>query len=161
MLKFEEVLVNFCVYEKQHPKDITLDFFNFLEIQYPVLYDNLVQCYADDSGPGEGNPRIHLYGWETLLKPENFSQFLVDFRLNFLILSEQDFGVCSLCQQNTEIAYEYRLIATYEVDPLFKINRVRELDGSWAEELVICRECAVKSAKITAEKAENELGFWV
>jgi len=155
---FFNVIAEFAMWPKTN--DVTLDFFNFLENNYPNIWENLNIFYADDyTWHKEGeyyNPRLALFEWDRDLQPENFGMFLLALKTIWNFLTDNDYGVCCCCEQETYIDTEHHIIKTYEIGPIIKFNHHYGFDGGAFREELICRECATKTAKSMIEKMSEE-----
>ena len=139
-MNFYTILTEFYRYPK-HNLDITYDFFCFLQDCHPDIWQKLNEFYADDYSH-DGSPRLCLYGWDEITKPGNFSLFLSGIKSIWEFLTNQEYGKCFYCGEETNVAFEHKIIVSYEFGPVVKFYEHFEMDGSIREERLCCRECA-------------------
>ena len=158
MREFYQLLVRFMSYPKTD--DLTLDFFNFLQTNYPTIWEELNKFYADDYSweeIREDHPyRIHLSGWTSIVQPGNFDLFLPAFKSIWLTLTNQDYGKCAYCGEDAYLNVEHQIVASYEYAPKIKFYEAMEMDASIEVEQIVCRKCAVSHLKILAAKIDDE-----
>ena len=166
--KFFSVVAEFAVYPKTD--DVTLDFFNFLQNNYPTVWERLNEFYADDCDGGTDfdwenppkwelplpNPRIARYGWDRLLESGAFGLFLNALKSIWLELTDQYWGVCESCKQETELEDEHSIIVSWGFGPMVKVYEHFEMDGSVFKEQLICRECIHKMLTSLMSKMDPE-----
>ena len=159
---YYKVISEFCSYPKDNPNDLTLDFFNFLEKNYLVIWVNLVLFYSDDSVYEGLNPRLHLYGWDNVASVGRFNLFLPALKNIWLYLTENDIAKCFYCQEDSQISTEHSIIVSYDYAPVVKYYDVKTLDGAIKEEVAVCRKCAIEHYLELAPKANSEnVECWV
>lgn len=161
---FYTVVAAFCAYPKTN--DITLDFFNFVEENYPDIWDNLNIFFADDWSHYDEdnpdmvkyyNPRLALKGWDMTIKSGNFNLFLSALKFFWEMLTEQTTGICFACQKESDdIQIEHSIIVSYSFAPMVKYYEAKTMDGAIMEEKYICRECAIGMYKKLVDKANPE-----
>ena len=153
MTEFFDVIAEFAVFLKTD--DVTIDFFNFLESNYPKQWENLNKFYADDYSEA-CSPRMHLYGWDDLLEPENFGCFLRSMKGKWLDLSGENYGKCEYCKEENFLKTEHEIIVSYDFGPVVKFYEHLEMDGSRFYEKKCCRSCAHQIYQNLASKFDGE-----
>jgi len=152
-MEFFKIITEFSTIPKTD--DITLDFFNFLEQNYPITYNKLSMFYSDNTSHDmDVNPRIALYDWDDLLKKENFNKFLFAIHHNWNDFTSQEY-ICCRCKDPLEFACkEHKLYNSYEDHISISSYTHLGFDGAYFEENLYCRSCIVKRFKKIIEKIE-------
>jgi hypothetical protein len=151
MVTYFEMLTGFLTYPKTN--NLFDDLFNYLQEQYPVVWDKLNQWYADDY-TWDDFARMHLYGWDDLLKYNNFEMFLASLQREWPCISEQDWGQCDMCGEECGINIYHALCIGWDFAPIFQLNKVCSLDGAVMHERAICRQCAMSVLKGITENLD-------
>lgn len=140
-------------------ENLTASLLKFLSEEYPEQWEVLCKHYADDhsqDSEGHSSPRQHLYGWEDLLREENFDELVRALDRMWPSLSGLDWGPCQSCRQETEISYQHKPIVSFELAPLFILREALEMDGSQYRPIMVCRKCAMQYMKKLAELVNEE-----
>ena len=153
MPTYFQVLTEFMSYPKTQ-RGLHADFYQFLEKQYPAIFNQLSLFYADDETfETHGNvSRQHRTGWDALLKPNptTFAVFLESIKSIWLVLTEQDFGECFYCKEQRQLEVEHSIVVGFERNPIFISRYQYEMDGGVFTDVACCRECAKALLKATA-----------
>ena len=72
------------------------------------------------------------------------------------VLSDRDYGVCSICKKEGDLDREHRATVSYEFGSVFKIYEHSDMDGSVAEERYFCRNCAQSILVDLVEKMDKD-----
>jgi hypothetical protein len=180
-ITYHEFIANYIHYIKNQSKGFIdryseLDlFFVFISSMYPLIWDKLNQWYADDYScwdlldPNSSyernyyrypkylpNPRFHLHGWEEILNPDDLSYLLRAIEQIWPKLTEQNYGICSVCKEEKELDIEHRVIVSYDFGPVFKVYEAFEMDGSVNIERYLCRKCATEVLNSIVTKMDPE-----
>ena len=86
----------------------------------------------------------------------NFPLFIQALQRIWPMLSGQNYGICVICEKETELDRETRLIGAYEICPVLKIYQVHSFDGAILEESYICWDCTVEKLNELAKMVEPE-----
>ena len=140
--EFFNVLAEFAVWPKTD--DITLDFFDFLSAKYPDIWPRLNMFYADAEEYEDINPRMARYGWDELLEPKYFGDFLRAIKSIWPFLVDNEYGVCEYCKKEGDLDLEHSVFVSYDFGPMVKFYDHQEMDGSCFHEVWTCRNCATR-----------------
>ena len=122
--------------------DPTLDFFNFLQENYPVIWDNFNCFYGDDDTQEGISPRLARFDWDTLVKKGNFSLFLFSIHHNWEYFSDEE-NTCEVCLTPLEYTTrEHALFNAYEGHISFSFYEHKGFDGAFISENYLCSKCA-------------------